>query len=232
MGVNTALEIVLYLLLICAAIYGAKKGLILSLVSTFGLGISLIASAVLSEALAAPIAELLHPLLKEPIESMLHSNSYAYELTQKAMERSDYGEAAGKALNATSKATSTLSQVSSETVLEMIVHAILFLILYLLTLYAIKEASVFVEKIFKLPLINLVNWAGGALFGAVAAYLILFSVMYLCGLFGFTFFADNAEGTHLLLLLTTATPNTLLGDTLSMLKGAGIDVESLSKAKK
>lgn len=232
MGVNTALEIVLYLLLICAAVYGAKKGLILSLVSTFGLGISLVASTVLSEALATPFATLLHPLLKKPIESMLETSNYAYELTQRAMQRTDYDAATGRALDATSKAVNTIGQASSYEVLELFIHALLFLVLYLLTLYAIKEGSVFIEKVFKLPVINLVNWAGGALFGALAAYLILFSVMYLCNLFGFTFFADNAEGTHLLLVLTTATPETLLGDTLNLLKGAGIDLESVAEAEK
>lgn len=227
------IDLVLAALLLFFFIRGASRGLVSGIMGLVSVIVALVGAALLSAQFTEPVTDYVFPRVQE------RAVAYLEERAEPRPAAADEASAAeGTFSDGLSDAVGgifdTLRRfgVSDETIdgvveslgqsamsaaeraayalVESIVHAALYLALFLLLLLACRLLTLALNELCALPLLWHVNLLGGALLSLLKGVLLILLVVTLAPRFGVTWFAEHAEGTHLLAWFMGSGPLSLL----------------------
>ncbi len=213
-------DLILALLLLAGALFGAKRGLFQSLV---GLGIvlaALVGAMLVSSVLTEPLTQLVYPKVEESVIARLLPQEEMRESEAPAQEPSEGGvldryrrQLEQTLADATTGAVEAAVRALRETargLVEGFVRAAVFFAAFLVLLVLLKLAARGLEHVLELPGLRLLNKLGGGVLGLAEGALLVFLLLSLAPKLGITWFSDRAEGTHLLAFFQNNTPRTLI----------------------
>ena len=211
--------------LIAAAACGAHRGLFRALAGLAVVIVALVGAAVIANALAAPAARLVTPLIRESIETRV-DEAMAQQSQEVQMPEADVegdfsidsllalmgldadvrADLAGQAQEKIQDTCVSLAMAVVESVAESILYAALFLISFVVLTILLKLLIRALDLVLQLPGLHLVNSLGGAAIGLVEGALVLFLVIWVLRRFGVSFETDAVSATHILRFFATHTP--------------------------
>lgn len=194
-------DLVIVLLLVFFAWRGAKKGLILTLFGMLGLIVALLGARFVSNTFYEPVADIIQPGIHQKVESLEESilNDEGFDIDLglddsvdalidvlrqrgvfpglvKLLDTAEESDAIAEDSHfSAAEALSTyLAQLAARVALFVLGFLVILLIWFLI--------SHILDLAFKLPLLNVVNVAGGLLLGLIKAIIIVFVVVWACQL--------------------------------------------------
>ena len=207
------------------AIWGAQRGLFRSLTGLLSVIVALVGAAVIANALAAPAARLVTPLIRESIETRVdEAMAQQSQEVQMPEEDVDEGFAIADLLalmgldedvrdslvrQTEEKIQDTgisLAMAVVESVAQSILYAALFLISFVGLTILLKLLIRAMDLVLQLPGLHLVNSLGGGLIGLAEGALALFLAIWVLRRFGVSFETDTVSATHILRFFATHTP--------------------------
>ena len=211
--------------LIAAAAWGAHRGLFRALAGLAVVIVALVGAAVIANALAAPAARLVTPLIRESIETRV-DEAMAQQSQEVQMPEEDVDE--GFAIEdllalmgldedvRNSLASQTQEKIQDtgvslvmavvESLAQSILYAALFLVSFVGLTILLKLLIRAMDLVLQLPGLHLVNSLGGAVIGLIEGALVLFLAIWVLRRFGFSFETDTVSATHILRFFATHTP--------------------------
>ena len=211
--------------LIAAAAWGAHRGLFRALAGLAVVIVALVGAAVIANALAAPAARLVTPLIREGIETRVdEAMAQQSQEVQMPEEDVDEGFAIADLLalmgldedvrdslvrQTEEKIQDTgisLAMAVVESVAQSILYAALFLISFVGLTILLKLLIRAMDLVLQLPGLHLVNSLGGGLIGLAEGALALFLAIWVLRRFGVSFETDTVSATHILRFFATHTP--------------------------
>ena len=211
--------------LIAAAAWGAHRGLFRALAGLAVVIVALVGAAVIANALAAPAAHLVTPLIRESIETRVdEAMAQQSQEVQMPEEDVDEGFAIADLLalmgldedvrdslvrQTEEKIQDTgisLAMAVVESVAQSILYAALFLISFVGLTILLKLLIRAMDLVLQLPGLHLVNSLGGGLIGLAEGALALFLAIWVLRRFGVSFETDTVSATHILRFFATHTP--------------------------
>ena len=211
--------------LIAAAAWGAHRGLFRALAGLAVVIVALVGAAVIANALAAPAARLVTPLIRDHIETRVdEAMAQQSQEVQMPEEDVDEGFAIADLLalmgldedvrdslvrQTEEKIQDTgisLAMAVVESVAESILYAALFLISFVVLTILLKLLIRAMDLVLQLPGLHLVNSLGGGLIGLAEGALALFLAIWVLRRFGVSFETDTVSATHILRFFATHTP--------------------------
>ena len=225
MTTTVIIDVIAAAVLIAAAAWGAHRGLFRSLAGLAVVIVALVGAAVIANALAAPAARLVTPLIREGIETRV-DEAMAQQSQGVQMPEADVDEGFEIADLLTlmgldedvrdslvqqteEKIQDTgvsLAMAVVESVAESILYAALFLISFVGLTIALKLLIRALDLVLQLPGLHLVNSLGGGLIGLAEGALALFLAIWVLRRFGVSFETDTVSATHILKFFATHTP--------------------------
>ena len=219
------IDVIAAAVLIAAAAWGAHRGLFRSLAGLAVVIVALVGAAVIANALAAPAARLVTPLIREGIETRV-DEAMAQQSQGVQMPEADVDEGFeiadllalmgldedvrdSLARQTEEKIQDTgvsLAMAVVESVAESILYAALFLISFVGLTIALKLLIRALDLVLQLPGLHLVNSLGGGLIGLAEGALALFLAIWVLRRFGVSFETDTVSATHILKFFATHTP--------------------------
>ena len=219
------IDVIMAVVLIAAVIYGAHRGLFRALAGLAVVIVALVGAAVIANALAAPAARLVTPLIREGIETRV-DEAMAQQSQGVQMPEADVDEGFeiadllalmgldedvrdSLARQTEEKIQDTgvsLAMAVVESVAESILYAALFLISFVGLTIALKLLIRALDLVLQLPGLHLVNSLGGGLIGLAEGALALFLAIWVLRRFGVSFETDTVSATHILKFFATHTP--------------------------
>ena len=170
-------DLALIAVLLIFAVLGARRGMVLSLCSLAAVILALVGGTLVADKLTPPLAAQIAPavegLLSEHLEKLMSYGTQALEETegflphiiQSVLEQQDW-----------LSVTDSFLPEFTLAVTEAILHPILFLIAFVLILILWYFISHALDLVARLPVLNLLNMAGGFLIGIVKGMLFLIVV--------------------------------------------------------
>ena len=211
--------------LIAAAAWGAHRGLFRALAGLAVVIVAVVGAAVIANALAAPAAHLVTPLIRESIETRVdEAMAQQSQEVQMPEEDVDEGFAIADLLalmgldedvrdslvrQTEEKIQDTgisLAMAVVESVAQSILYAALFLISFVGLTILLKLLIRAMDLVLQLPGLHLVNSLGGGLIGLAEGALALFLAIWVLRRFGVSFETDTVSATHILRFFATHTP--------------------------
>ena len=211
--------------LIAAAAWGAHRGLFRALAGLAVVIVALVGAAVIANALAAPAARLVTPLIRESIETRV-DEAMAQQSQEVQMPEEDVDE--GFAIEdllvlmgldedvRNSLASQTQEKIQDtgvslamavvESLAQSILYAALFLVSFVGLTILLKLLIRAMDLVLQLPGLHLVNSLGGAVIGLIEGALVLFLAIWVLRRFGVSFETDTVSATHILKFFATHTP--------------------------
>ena len=211
--------------LIAAAAWGAHRGLFRALAGLAVVIVALVGAAVIANALAAPAARLVTPLIRESIETRV-DEAMAQQSQEVQMPEEDVDE--GFAIEdllalmgldedvRNSLASQTQEKIQDtgvslamavvESLAQSILYAALFLVSFVGLTILLKLLIRAMDLVLQLPGLHLVNALGGAVIGLIEGALVLFLAIWVLRRFGVSFETDTVSATHILRFFATHTP--------------------------
>ena len=211
--------------LIAAAAWGAHRGLFRALAGLAVVIVAMVGAAVIANALAAPAARLVTPLIRESIETRV-DEAMAQQSQEVQMPEEDVDE--GFAIEdllalmgldedvRNSLASQTQEKIQDtgvslamavvESLAQSILYAALFLISFVGLTILLKLLIRAMDLVLQLPGLHLVNSLGGGLIGLAEGALALFLAIWVLRRFGVSFETDTVSATHILRFFATHTP--------------------------
>ena len=225
MTTTVIIDVIAAAVLIAAAAWGAHRGLFRSLAGLAVVIVALVGAAVIANALAAPAARLVTPLIREGIETRV-DEAMAQQSQGVQMPEADVDEGFEIAdllalmgldedvLDSLARQTEekiqdtgvSLAMAVVESVAESILYAALFLLSFVVLTILLKLLIRALDLVLQLPGLHLVNSLGGAAIGLVEGALVLFLVIWVLRRFGVSFETDTVSATHILKFFATHTP--------------------------
>ena len=211
--------------LIAAAAWGAHRGLFRALAGLAVVIVAMVGAAVIANALAAPAARLVTPLIRESIETRV-DEAMAQQSQEVQMPEEDVDE--GFAIEdllalmgldedvRNSLASQTQEKIQDtgvslamavvESLAQSILYAALFLVSFVGLTILLKLLIRAMDLVLHLPGLHLVNSLGGAVIGLIEGALVLFLAIWVLRRFGVSFETDTVSATHILKFFATHTP--------------------------
>lgn len=225
MTTTVIIDVIAAAVLIAAAAWGAHRGLFRSLAGLAVVIVALVGAAVIANALAAPAARLVTPLIREGIETRV-DEAMAQQSQGVQMPEADVDEGFeiadllalmgldedvrdSLARQTEEKIQDTgvsLAMAVVESVAESILYAALFLLSFVGLTIALKLLIRALDLVLQLPGLHLVNSLGGGLIGLAEGALALFLAIWVLRRFGVSFETDTVSATHILKFFATHTP--------------------------
>lgn len=225
MTTTVIIDVIAAAVLIAAAAWGAHRGLFRSLAGLAVVIVALVGAAVIANALAAPAARLVTPLIREGIETRV-DEAMAQQSQGVQMPEADVDEGFeiadllalmgldedvrdSLARQTEEKIQDTgvsLAMAVVESVAESILYAALFLISFVGLTIALKLLIRALDLVLQMPGLHLVNSLGGGLIGLAEGALALFLAIWVLRRFGVSFETDTVSATHILKFFATHTP--------------------------
>ena len=225
MTTTVIIDVIAAAVLIAAAAWGAHRGLFRSLAGLAVVIVALVGAAVIANALAAPAARLVTPLIREGIETRV-DEAMAQQSQGVQMPEADVDEGFeiadllalmgldedvrdSLARQTEEKIQDTgvsLAMAVVESVAESILYAALFLLSFVVLTIALKLLIRALDLVLQLPGLHLVNSLGGGLIGLAEGALALFLAIWVLRRFGVSFETDTVSATHILRFFATHTP--------------------------
>ena len=225
MTTTVIIDVIAAAVLIAAAAWGAHRGLFRSLAGLAVVIVALVGAAVIANALAAPAARLVTPLIREGIETRV-DEAMAQQSQGVQMPEADVDEGFeiadllalmgldedvrdSLARQTEEKIQDTgvsLAMAVVESVAESILYAALFLLSFVVLTIALKLLIRALDLVLQLPGLHLVNSLGGGLIGLAEGALALFLAIWVLRRFGVSFETDTVSATHILKFFATHTP--------------------------
>ena len=225
MTTTVIIDVIAAAVLIAAAAWGAHRGLFRSLAGLAVVIVALVGAAVIANALAAPAARLVTPLIREGIETRVDEamaqQSQGVQMPEADMDEGfeiadllalmgldeDVRDSLARQTEEKIQDTGvSLAMAVVESVAESILYAALFLISFVGLTIALKLLIRALDLVLQLPGLHLVNSLGGGLIGLAEGALALFLAIWVLRRFGVSFETDTVSATHILKFFATHTP--------------------------
>ena len=219
------IDMIAVAVLIAAAAWGAHRGLFRALAGLAVVIVALVGAAIIANALAAPAARLVTPLIRERIETRV-DEAMAQQSQEVQMPEEDVDE--GFAIEdllalmgldedvRNSLASQTQEKIQDtgvslamavvESLAQSILYAALFLVSFVGLTILLKLLIRAMDLVLQLPGLHLVNSLGGAAIGLIEGALVLFLAIWVLRRFGVSFETDTVSATHILKFFATHTP--------------------------
>ena len=212
--------------LIAAAAWGAHRGLFRALAGLAVVIVALVGAAVIANALAAPAARLVTPLIRESIETRV-DEAMAQQSQEVQMPEADVDDEGFEIADLlalmgldedvrNSLASQTQEKIQDtgvslvmavvESLAQSILYAALFLVSFVGLTILLKLLIRAMDLVLQLPGLHLVNSLGGAVIGLIEGALVLFLAIWVLRRFGVSFETDTVSATHILRFFATHTP--------------------------
>ena len=219
------IDMIAVAVLIATAAWGAHRGLFRALAGLAVVIVALVGAAVIANALAAPAARLVTPLIRESIETRV-DEAMAQQSQEVQMPEGDVDEGFAIAdllalmgldedvrdslvRQTEEKIQDTgisLAMAVVESVAQSILYAALFLISFVGLTILLKLLIRAMDLVLQLPGLHLVNSLGGGLIGLAEGALALFLAIWVLRRFGVSFETDTVSATHILKFFAAHTP--------------------------
>ncbi len=219
------IDVIVAAILVAAAVWGAHRGLFRSLAGLAVVVVALVGAAVIANALAAPAARLVTPLIRDHIETRV-DEAMAQQSQEVQMPEADVegdfsidsllalmgldadvrADLAGQAQEKIQDTGVSLAMAVVESVAESILYAALFLLSFVALTILLKLLIRALDLVLQLPGLHLANSLGGAAIGLIEGALALFLAVWVLRRFGVSFETESVSATHLLRFFTTHTP--------------------------
>lgn len=224
------IDVVLLAVLAAAFVLGARRGLFKSLAGLAVLLVSLVCAIIISNALTAPVMEIIHPMLEQKItekldEAMAEPEIPALESGEeessvwqeawrllKGLGLGDHqaGSLAGRVEEQVKETGQAVATAVVESFLSSVIRAVLFLLTFVVVTLALRMVVMATNFVLRLPGLRSLNALGGGLFGLGEGVLVLFLAVWLLEQFGVDFRREMVESTYLLQFFVTKSPLDLL----------------------
>lgn len=215
--------------LVIGAAVGAKRGLWRSLTGAVLLLAAIFGASLLTNQLTAPATELIYPMVEEKavawaesaaeaaVDSAQQENAPDLGALREALEKfgvsqerleellASFNSSVGSAV---SGAVNSLVSGAAKLFVRALVQTVLYLVCFVVLLLLLRLLIRAVDLMLKLPVLSTANSLGGAVFGLIAAALILFFVLSLCARFGVEL--PKMEQTTLFKWFRVNTPQSVL----------------------
>ena len=219
------IDVIAAAVLIACAAWGAHRGLFRALAGLAVVIVALVGAAVIANALAAPAAGVVTPLIQGRIEARV-DEAIAQQSQEVQMPEADVDEGfeiadllalmgldedvRGSLVQQTEEKIRdtgvSLAMAVVESVAESILYAALFLISFVVLTILLKLLIRALDLVLQLPGLHLVNSLGGGLIGLIEGALALFLAIWVLRRFGVSFETETVSATHILRFFATHTP--------------------------
>ena len=212
---------VLLAALLAGTLFGARRGLVKSLMGLVTVAAALIGAVVLADLLTGPITAIAAPKVEDAVIGQFFEehgselsggrpDAYPGGTALDALRELGVPEETIDALASRLRGASELAKQEiagavraaiSEAVRALVrttVHAALVLAFYLALLVALRLLTRALDLVFDLPVLGAVNGALGALLGLAEAALLLFVAVHVAARLNVDGFAPSADGAYLL----------------------------------
>lgn len=195
------IDVIIVLVLIFFAWRGAKKGLILTLFGMLGLVVAFFGARIISNAFYEPVSDIIRPALHQKVEGLeenilggadfdidLSLDDSVDALIDVLRDRGTFPGLVALLDTATEKEAIpenegvSAAETLSTYLAELASRVALFVAGFLAILLIWFLISHILDLAFKLPILNVINVAGGLILGLVKAILIVFVVVWACQL--------------------------------------------------
>lgn len=196
------IDVIIVVLLVFFAWRSARKGLILSLFGLLGLVVALFGARFVSNTFYEPVSDIIEPGIYQSVKN-LEKRAFSglefdldaaidptvenlvdilreqelfpglVDLLENAVEDDNFFQ------DATGSATETLATYLSQLLARVALFAIGFVVI-LLVWFLISRA---LDLAFKLPILNVINTAGGAVFGLIKAAVVIIILVWIAQMF-------------------------------------------------
>lgn len=214
------IDAVFALVLILGVVFGAKRGLVRSLMALVTVVVALIGAAILSDLLAQPVTEALLPQAEQSLTEWFDERETVQD-TAAADEDEDTAGATGllrrllridfdgtlrQSLRSLAE-DAALAAVRS--LLSSLARALAFLVSFLVLTLLLRLVTRGLDKVFTLPVLHTFNSLGGAAVGLIESALLLFLVCDVAPRLGVTVLAQYEAGTYLLHFFMQQSPRSV-----------------------
>lgn len=189
---------------------GAARGLFRTLAGFFSVILAIVGAAWLAATFSPVVSAYLYPFAEGRLTAYLSLEGGGEALAEFLASFGADEALVNALLQGAGGTADALLRTALESVLQVVVQGAMLLLAFLVLLLVLKTISHLVGLIFRLPLLRSLDTLGGALLGLAEGAALLFLAVYIARSLGSSFFADGAEGTHLLTLFVEHSPRTLL----------------------
>ena len=212
---------VIVVILIAGIVFGAKRGLVKSLMGLLVGAAALVGAVLLADLLTPPVAEVAYPFVENAVIGRLAENGAEASADSRidellgSLEELDIDAQSVRDLLADAQGAAAegyraaIAEAAREMVVS-IVHAALFLLLYIALLIGLKLIVRAIDRVFDLPVLSTLNGVGGAVFGFAEAALLLYALVYIAPRLGVTALTEHANDTYLLPIFLDHSPVELI----------------------
>lgn len=208
------------LVLILGVVFGAKRGLVRSLMALVTVVVALIGAAILSDLLAQPVTEALLPQAEQSLTEWFDERGTAQDTAAadededtagatgllRRLLRIDFDGALRQSLRSLAE-DAALAAVRS--LLSSLARALAFLVSFLVLTLLLRLVTRGLDKVFTLPVLHTFNSLGGAAVGLIESALLLFLVCDFAPRLGVTVLAQYEVGTYLLHFFMQQSPRSV-----------------------
>ncbi len=207
--------------LVTFTVFGARRGLFRALAGLVAVIVALVGAGMIANALAAPAAKLITPMIAERIEAqvsdamavqsagqMPESGAFDIEdlLSLMGLDSDVRSSLAEQAREKVQDAGTSIAMAVVESVAQSIIYAALYILSFVGLTLLLRLAIRAMDLVLKLPGLHLLNTLGGAAVGLIEGGLLLFLGVWLLRRFGVSFETDAVAATTILRFFTTNTP--------------------------
>lgn len=223
------IDAIVVILLVGAAVYGAKRGLLRALAGLLIAVVALVGAGMIAATFSGPAAKLVAPLISERIarqvdEAMAVQADSAWMpeedaeggfqiedlLTLMGLDeevRDSLAESARKTVRDTGVSIAT---AVVESIARSMIYGVLYILSFLALMVLLHILVRAMDLLMRLPGLHGMNALGGGLLGLIEGALLLFLAVWAARRLGVSFEAEPWTEAHILRIFTTNTPLSVL----------------------
>ena len=221
------IDAIVVILLVAAAIYGARRGLLRALAGLVIAVVALVGAGMIASAFSGPAAKLVAPAVSQRIARQVDDvltvqteqvpgpeesgDSQVEELLALlGLDEAVRDSLAERAKESIRDTGASIAAAVVESIAQSIIYGALYILSFLALLVLLHVLAKAMDLLFKLPGLHGLNVLGGGLLGLIQGALLLFLAVWAARKLGVSFAEPPWTEAHIFRLFTTYTPLSVL----------------------
>ena len=220
------IDAIVVVVLLAFAIWGARQGLIRALAGLVMVIVALVGAGMIAATFSGPAARLAAPVIQKHITSRVEeamavqTDSTPEEVGEEprvedllvllGLDEDVRGSLAEQAEERVRDTGASIVSAVVESMVGSVAYGVLFILSFLALLLMLHVLVGAMDLVMKLPLLHGLNTLGGGALGLIEGTLVLFLAVWAARRLGISFETEALAEAHILRILTTNTPLSLL----------------------
>lgn len=205
-------DIIIALILLTSAVFGAKRGIFRSVLSLAVLILAIWGAGVAAKSLSTPVTDWIFPKIEQSVEKSIEKKKEAED--QPKVTGDVVVSYVNAAVDDAKKQTARVVSTTAYQLTNSVVYGILFILAFAVLFFILHVIGKIINKLLKLPGLNFINGTLGFLLGAAEGVLLVFLLIFLIEKLHLFEPVRLEENSYLLAYFLHNTPFTVFGNLL------------------